>query len=382
MGLGAGLRVGVVGCGYWGSKHVRVLHSIDAVDRVVLVDGREGRLHSVGHTFPASPCFTSVEQALSHVDAVILATPPTTHAPLARLAVEAGKHVLVEKPLTTRSADARDLIAAADAAGVTLMVGHTFEYSPAVWKLRELIQTSVLGDVYYINTQRLNLGLYQGDVNVIFDLAPHDVSIINNVLGQTPMAVQAWGWRHVNARFEDVAYLRLIYADSDMSANIHVSWLDPCKIRRVTAVGSRKMAVYDDLASEERIRIHDKGVLFPAEHGSSGDESLTLPPMSYRYGDIVSPFLASDEPLAVEDGHFVDCILKGERPFTDGMNGLAVVEVLECAQLSLLLGRPVGIDEIRNGNGHGNGKVKDASVADHGTAERPDRDLALEPVPR
>jgi predicted dehydrogenase len=355
MHRSAGLRVAVVGCGYWGSKHVRVLQSIDAVRRVVVVDGRQDRLRSIRHSFPGSACFTSLEQALGHVDAVIVATPPSTHSSLALQAIEAGKHVLVEKPLTTRSADARRLIAAAESAGVVLMVGHTFEYSPAVWKLRELVRSGSLGDIYYVDTQRLNLGLYQSDINVVFDLAPHDVSIINTILGQAPVAVQAWGSRHANRSFEDVAYLRLIYADSELSSNIHVSWLDPCKVRRVTAVGSKKMAVYDDLASEERIRIHDKSVFVPAEYGGSGDQNLTLPPTSYRYGDIVAPFLATDEPLAVEDGHFVDCVRTGKRPLTDGLNGLAVVEVLECAQLSLLLGRPVALDDVRSGNGNGNG---------------------------
>ena len=176
------------------------------------------------------------------------------------------------------------------------MVGHTFEYNPAVWKLRELVQSRELGDVYYLDSARLNLGLYQNDVNVILDLAPHDVSIINHVLGRKPVAVQAWASRHAHQHFEDVAYLRLFYDDNfdghGLSANIHVSWLDPCKVRRVTAVGSTKMAVYDDLAADERIRVLDKGVCPPPV----GDD-LTQPPMSYRYGDILVPFVAPDEPL-------------------------------------------------------------------------------------
>jgi predicted dehydrogenase len=225
------------------------------------------------------------------------------------------------------------------------MVGHTFEYNPAVWKLRELVQGGELGELYYLDSARLNLGLYQNDVNVIADLAPHDVSIINHVLGRKPAAVQAWAARHAHRRFEDVAYLRLFYDDffdgQGLSANIHVSWLDPCKVRRMTAVGSRKMAVYDDLASEERIRVLDKGV---DPRPGSGD--LTQPPMSYRYGDILVPFVASDEPLGVQDRHFVDCVRSGATPLTDGANGLAVVEVLEAAQLSRRLGRPVPLYEM------------------------------------
>jgi predicted dehydrogenase len=341
MAMITGLRVAVVGCGYWGSKHVRVLHSTDGVDQVVLVDANEVRLQNLARSYPNTLAFTSLDQALPHVDAIVVATPPTSHVPIALRAIAAGKHVLVEKPLAPTAAEARQLITAATAAGVVLMTGHTFEYNPAVWKLRELVQSEVLGDVYYLDSARLNLGLYQNDVNVILDLAPHDVSIINYVLGEQPVAVQAWASRHAHPRFEDVAYLRLLYADERLSANIHVSWLDPCKVRRVTAVGSAKMAVYDDLASDERIRVLDKGV-----SPSLNTDDLTQPPMSYRYGDITSPYVASDEPLGVQDAHFALCILTETTPNTDGACGLAVVEVLEAAQRSLQVGRPVRLDEL------------------------------------
>jgi predicted dehydrogenase len=337
----AGLRIAVVGCGYWGSKHVRVLHSIDGVDEVLLVDAEQSRLASLARAYPSARVFSTLRAALPHIDAVVVATPPSTHVAVALQAIDAGKHVLVEKPLAPTTGGARQLISAAARAAVTLMTGHTFEYNPAVWKLRELIQSRVLGEVYYIDSARLNLGLYQSDVNVIFDLAPHDVSIINHVLGEQPVAVQAWASRHAHPRFEDVAYLRLFYEDHRLSANIHVSWLDPCKVRRVTAVGSEKMAVYNDLATEERIRILDKGVC----PSLSGDD-LTRPPMSYRYGDIMSPFIAADEPLSVQDKHFAECITTDTTPQTDGRNGLAVVEVLEAAELSLQLDRPVRLDEL------------------------------------
>ncbi len=337
----SGLSVAVVGCGYWGSKHVRVLHSTDGVDRVVLVDAQEERLTQLSRAFPSALRFTTLREALPHIDAVVVATPPSTHVPVALEAIAAGKHVLVEKPLATTSAGARSLIEAAEQAGVTLMVGHTFEYNPAVWKLRELIHGQSLGEIYYLDSARLNLGLYQSDVNVILDLAPHDVSIINHVLGETPRAVQAWASRHAHPRFEDVAYLRLFYDDERLAANIHISWLDPCKVRRVTAVGSAKMAVYDDLATEERIRVLDRGV-----NPRSSFDDLTQPPMSYRYGDITAPFVMSDEPLSVQDRHFADSIAAGTTPNTDGLCGLAVVEVLECAQRSLELGRPVLLEEL------------------------------------
>src|SRR5205814_1491097 len=246
--------------------------------------------------------------------------------------------------------------------------------NPAVRKLRELVQSEELGEVYYIDSARLNLGLYQNDVNVILDLAPHDISIINYVLGRKPVAAQAWASRHAHRRFEDVAYLRLFYDDffddRGLSANIHVSWLDPCKVRRMTAVGSHKMAVYNDLAVEERIRVLDKGVCLPPDGGN-----LTQPPLSYRYGDIVVPFISAAEPLDLQDRHFIECATNGTRPLTDGVNGRAVVEALEAAELSRRLGRPVLLEEVgspgrfaqlvssgngqlRSGNGHlssGNG---------------------------
>jgi predicted dehydrogenase len=358
------LRVAVVGCGYWGSKHVRVLHAADGVGEVVLVDSREDRVRSLARSYKTAPWYGSLAPALARVDAVVVATPPSTHVAVALQAIEAGKHVLVEKPLAPTSEGARRLESAAAAAGVVLMVGHTFEYNPAVRKLRELVQDGELGEIYYIDSARLNLGLYQNDVNVILDLAPHDISIINHVLGRKPVAAQAWASRHAHRRFEDVAYLRLFYDDffddRGLSANIHVSWLDPCKVRRVTAVGSQKMAVYDDLATDDRIRVLDKGVCLPPDGGN-----LTQPPTSYRYGDIVVPFISPDEPLAVQDRHFITCVATGARPLTDGQNGLAVVEALEAAELSRRLGRPVLLAEAGSpgrsarsfslGNGHSRG---------------------------
>ncbi len=341
-----GLRVGVVGCGYWGSKHIRVLDATEGVAQVVLVDNRPDRLQKLARGFKAAVGFNDLEPALSHVDAVVVATPPSTHVAVALQAIDAGKHVLVEKPLALTTADALRLVNAAAAARVILMVGHTFEYNPAVRKLRELLRGGELGELYYLDSARLNLGLYQNDVNVILDLAPHDISIFNFVLGRKPVAVQAWAARHAHQRFEDVAYLRLFYddlfADQGLAASIHVSWLDPCKVRRVTVVGSSKMAIYDDVATEERIRVLDKGVNVPPNGGSN----LGQPPTSYRYGDIMVPFIPPDEPLAVQDRHFVECVATGCTPLTDGENGLAVVETLEAAQLSRRLGRPVLLEEV------------------------------------
>lgn len=338
---GRDLRFGVVGCGYWGSKHARVLHAMSDVAQLCLIDWNADRVGALARSFPGVRTFTSLHDALPSLDAVVVATPPTTHVPLALEAIEAGKHVLVEKPMATDTCGALTLIDAAEAAGVTLMVGHTFEYNAAVWKLRELIACDELGELYYIDTARLNLGLYQNDVNVIFDLAPHDISIANYLLGRSPDAVEAWAARHADPRFEDVAYLRLFYDHTGISANIHVSWLDPCKVRRVTAVGSKKMAVYNDLAGEERIRVYDKGVSI-----ANLDGTLTQPPMSYRYGDIIAPFISFEEPLQVQDQHFALSAITGVRPQTDGRNGLAVVQALHAAQVSLTERRIVFFDEL------------------------------------
>jgi predicted dehydrogenase len=333
------VRVGVVGCGYWGSKHVRVLQQISGVSAVVVVDPRPECRDIVRSSATRLVAFATLEEALPHVDAVVVAAPPAHHAGLAQQALLAGKHVLVEKPMTTSVASAEHLIEVAAERGLTLMVGHTFEYSPAVWTLRDLIRCGELGQIYYIDTARLNLGTYQTDINVVWDLAAHDVSIVNYVLSSTPTTVQAWGARHAQRCQEDVAYLRLSYRDMAVQVQIHVSWLDPCKVRRMTVVGSRKMAVYDDLADEGRVRVYDKGVVVPPQ------EDPRNPPMSYRHGGILSPFIAMQEPLSVQDLHFVECVESGRRPVSDGHSGLAVVRVLEAASEALRRAAPTTVSE-------------------------------------
>ncbi len=351
-----GIRVGVIGVGYWGSRHVRVLRSTTGVAAVVGVDQRFARInggdHEVDHGMAA---YADITEALPHVDAFIIATPPATHAPLGLQAIAAGKHVLIEKPLATTTQDAWSLVQAADAAGVVLMPGHTFEHNAAVHKLRDLVRGGQLGRLFYLDCARLNLGLYQTDVNVILDLAPHDISIANFVLGSRPTTVSAWASRHVHPEHEDVAYLRLDYADLGVRANVHVSWLDPHKVRRITAVGSKKMVVYNDMADGERIRVYDRSAVPP------GDGDGPLSQVAYHLGDVVSPFVAFAEPLAVQDQHFVDCIANGCRPSVDGSSGLAVVQALECAQISLREQRPVALAELTQ----------------RGGAARPEADVAL-----
>lgn len=329
-------RVGVIGYGYWGPKHVRVLQSIPGVE-VCVADSDPDRLNRSAEAFANVPRYASVEELLPHVDAAVIALPVSLHHRVAKQALQAGKHVLVEKPLALTARDCRSLIAEAKRAQRTLMVGHTFEYNAGIWRLRELIESGALGDVCYIDAARLNLGLYQSDINVVWDLAPHDVSIVNYLLGGTPVSVSAWARANGVSAQEDVAYLQLEYANPQVSAYVRVSWLDPCKVRRVTVVGRDKMVVCNDLSSSERIRIYDVGV-----HQPDSDAPHAMP-LTYHHGDIVSPFVPFEEPLAVQDAHFVECIRTGARPRTDGESGLAVVRVLEAAIESLRLQRPVRV---------------------------------------
>lgn len=326
------MRVGVVGCGYWGSKHVRVLHAVHGVDDVAVIDANPASRVELGRVFPSVMSFAHLEEALPFVDALVIATPATTHAELATVAIEAGKHVLVEKPLATSSADASRLIDLADENDVTLMVGHTFEYNSAVRMLKEIVDSGDLGKIHYMDSARLNLGLYQSDVDVIWDLAPHDISIATYVLGAEPTAVQAWGSAHANDIHLDVASIRLEYADQDMSATVRISWLDPLKVRRTTVVGTEKMAVYNDMNDSERIKLYDRGVELDVREGSTAAPN---PPLTYRYGGVVSPYIDFKEPLQVEAEHFVQCCLDGATPQSDGRSGLSVVRILEAAHQSI-----------------------------------------------
>jgi predicted dehydrogenase len=335
-----GIRVGVVGVGYWGSRHVRVLRSTTGVATVVGVDerftGKTGSPQLIDCDVAGYP---DLEAALPEVDAVVIATPPSSHYELGMRAIRAGKHVLIEKPLAASLSEARALVDAAQAAGIVLMPGLTFLYNAAVHKLRDVVRNE-LGKLHYLDCERLNLGLYQPDVNVILDLAPHDISIVNYILDSGPTTVSAWGARYVHPEYEDIAHLRLDYSDAGVTVSMRVSWLSPQKVRKITAVGSRKMAVYDEMAADERIRVYDKFAMAPQE--SAGPLSR----VAYHFGDVVSPFIDFAEPLAVQDQDFVNCVIDGSPPSTSGRDGLAVVEVLECAQISLQEQRPVSVAEL------------------------------------
>ncbi|NYJ05903.1 Gfo/Idh/MocA family protein [Petropleomorpha daqingensis] len=318
------MSLAVVGYGYWGSKHVRVLSSVPGVD-LTIVDGEPERLADAAAHHPNVRTATRLGDVLGSVDAVVVATPPGTHTGLARRAIEAGRHVLVEKPLATSVEDAELLVRAAHENDVQLMVGHTFEYNAAVWKLRELVRSGSLGRILYVDTARLSLGRYQRDVNVIWDLAPHDISIVSFVLDEMPEQATVWAHSHISSQHPDVAYLRLDFPRSQTHAYVHVSWLTPRKVRQVTVVGEKRMAVYDDMSDNERIRIYDIGVDVAAITDPADAFAL---PVSYRTGDIISPYIAFEEPLLVQDRHFIACLRSGTRPQTPGERGLDVVRVL------------------------------------------------------
>jgi predicted dehydrogenase len=327
--------VAVVGLGYWGPNWVRNFQQGQFARRIVACDLDETRRAHVSQLYSDLETTSRFEDVLSDpdIEGIVVATPVSTHYKMARRALEANKSVLVEKPLATSSQEAEELLNLARERKKVLMVGHTFEYSAPVLKMREIIASGELGDVFYVSSVRANLGLFQRDVNVTWDLATHDISIILNLMGgRMPEAVSCQGESHYGNGIEDVAMLTLRF-ERNIIAFVHVSWLDPDKIRRTTVVGSRKMLVYDDLATQEKIRIYDKGVTAQKYYDTFGDFQF-----SYRYGDIKIPRIEEREPLRLECEHFVKCIRTGATPTTDGANGLRVVSVLEAANYSLRRG--------------------------------------------
>jgi predicted dehydrogenase len=323
--------VAVVGLGYWGPNWVRNLYHLQCSERVVACDLDEGRRKHVQTLYPGVESSSRFNEVLEDpdIEAVVIATPVSRHYPMARQALAADKSVLVEKPLAMSPRDAADLVRLARERGRVLMAGHTFEYSAPVLKIHDLISSGELGDVLYVSSIRANLGLFQHDINVVWDLATHDISIILMLMGRMPEAVSCQGQSHYKRTVEDVALLSLHFS-RNVIAFVHVSWLDPNKIRRTTIVGSRKMLVYDDTEIQEKIRIYDKGLDVHRYYDTFGDFQF-----SYRYGDIQIPRVEEKEPLRAECEHFVDCIRNSIAPRTDGLSGLRVVSVLHAANASL-----------------------------------------------
>lgn len=339
------VRVGVVGLGYWGPNLVRNLAELDAAELVAVCDLDHERLALVGRRYPAVRRTQDVHDLISadDIDALLIATPVSTHHPLGMAALRAGKHVFVEKPLAMSAREASELAAFASSSGLVLMPGHTFLYSPPVVAIHDLIVSGELGQLLFISSSRVNLGLHQSDVSVVWDLAPHDFSILRYWLGETPTHVSATARACVGER-PDVAFIDLVYASGPI-AHVELSWLAPSKLRRTTIVGSEKMVVYDD-TSNEPVRVFDSGVNL-RQPETFGEFRLT-----YRTGDIVSPRIDAAEPLSVELKDFCHAIRKGSHPRSSSVVGLEVVRMMEAVDLSLARnGDRVAVDDVHSENG-------------------------------
>lgn len=325
------IRVGVIGYGYWGPNLVRNFSDVAGCEVAAVCDLSPDRRTLAARRHPSVETRADPLALIRdpRIDAIVIATPVSSHYELALNALAAGKHVWVEKPLTLNVAQGERLVEQADRMRRTLLVDHTFAYTTAVRKIRELVESGGLGDIYYYDSVRVNLGLFQRDVNVIWDLAVHDLSIIDYVLGEKPRAVSATGMAHVPGQPENIAYITLFF-ESSLIAHVHVNWLAPVKVRRTLVGGSRKMIVYDDLEPSEKIKVYDKGLTMRAD-----PESAFQALAGYRSGDMWAPQLNLAEALHTEATHFVHCIAKGETPLSDGRAGVRVVRVLEAASQSM-----------------------------------------------
>jgi predicted dehydrogenase len=328
------LNIAAIGCGYWGPNLIRNCVEIPLTSLEAVADLDWERLTHVRTRYPGIPLVTDDYTELfdTGIDAVVVSTPPETHFEIVAECLRNGLHVLVEKPLATTSVQARQLIDLAAQHDRALMVGHTFEYNPAVRALSDAVASGELGKVHYIDAVRVGLGLFHPTLNVIWDLAPHDVSILIHILGEMPDSVSTRGLACVQETIEDVAYVTLNFP-SGIMAHVRLSWLDPSKTRRITVVGDKKMIVYDDVEAHEKLKVYDKRVDTIRRTDTFGEFQF-----AYHYGSIVSPYVHFEEPLRLECLHFAESILNGTTPLTDGWNGLRVVEVIEAAQQSLASG--------------------------------------------
>jgi predicted dehydrogenase len=328
------INVGVIGCGYWGPNLVRNFRSLPGCRMRAVCDVDESRLRHMEGLYADAGTTTDYNELLGSpaLNAVAIATGIRHHYPMAKAALLAGKHTLVEKPMASTSAQCRELIDIAREKGLVLMVGHTFLYSPAVRKIREIVAGGEIGEIRYICARRLGLGLFQQDINVAWDLAPHDISIIRYIMDEQPVAVNCQGSAHITPGVEDVTTLWLRFS-GERTAIIHSSWLDPRKTREMTIVGSRRMIVYDDVAPLEKIRIFDARVDSPPHYDTFAEFHY-----SYHYGDVSAPYIKQEEPLKTQCQHFLDCIRDGTRPLTDGEDGLELIRILEAASISLKCG--------------------------------------------
>lgn len=329
------ITVGVIGCGYWGPNLVRNFTENERSQLLWMCDTNAERLAHLGRRYPFAQTAIDYRKLLAdaRLDAVVIATPVATHYSFAKAALEAGKHVLIEKPFTTSVREAEELTELAERRGLTLMVDHTFVYTGAIRKIKEIVRGGELGDLLYFDSVRINLGLFQSDINVVWDLAPHDLSIMDFLVERRPVALTATGSCHVEANIENIAYLLLKFDDSFI-AHFHFNWLSPVKIRRTLIAGSRKMIVYDDIEPTEKVRVYDKGVV-ASRSGGDGTEEKYQTLVSYRTGDVWVPKLDTTEALRYVAAEFLDAIEKARAPLTDGHAGWRVVRLLEAAQRSI-----------------------------------------------
>lgn len=328
------IRAACIGLGYWGPNLLRVLVQLPGVEVAVVCDRDTTRASSVAAQLVRATAVVDDVQAVwsnPRVEAVVIATPTPTHFELVRAALTAGKHVFVEKPLATTVAECDELIALAAARQRVLMVGHVFEYNAAVLRVKEYLRSKALGEPLYIYSRRTNLGRIQGDLNALWSFAPHDVSILNYWLDGQPLAVSARGFSYLHPDRADVVFATLVYPNN-VRAHLHLSWLDPRKVREMTVVGSKQMLVYDDVSTDAKLQLYDKGVIRVGEQGSSDFGEFQL---RVRTGDVVVPFLEFPEPLKEECRHFLACIERNQIPRSDGLSGRRVVQVLEACQQSL-----------------------------------------------
>jgi predicted dehydrogenase len=327
-------NLAIIGCGYWGPNLVRNFRALPGVKVCAICDKNLERLNHVGQLYPDVDRTKDAARIANDpsIDMVAIATPVFTHHPLATECLRNGKHVFVEKPLARSTKECMEMIRLAEEKALTLMVGHTFVYTQTVRRIKEIVDSGEIGDVMYVSCRRLNLGLFQKDINVAWDLAPHDISIILYILGKVPVAVNCQGKSHVSPNVEDVTNISLTFPNG-MFAMIQSSWIDPRKVREITIIGTKKMIVYDDTAPLEKIKIYDKRVQAPPHYDTFGEFQY-----SYHYGDILSPYVQEIEPLKVECQHFIDCVDKGKRPDSSGYDGLTVVQILEAATASLMHG--------------------------------------------
>jgi len=350
------MKIAVIGCGYWGPNLVRNFVQSNQVRELICCDLDQKRLDHMKNLYPSVKVLSDYKELLKmpDLDGVAIATPVKTHHPIAKEFLDQGKHVFIEKPMTHSYDTALELVKLAEEKQKVLMVGHTFEYTAAVNKIKEIVDNGELGKVLYISCIRVNLGLFQPDINVVWDLAPHDISIILYILGESPVSINSQGKAHFKPGIEDVATTTLNFKNG-VIAFIHNSWLDPNKVRQTTIVGTKKMLVYNDIESQEKIKIFDKGVEVPPYYDTFAEFHL-----SYRYGDIHSPRIEDYEPVKKECDHFLGCVQKGICPLSDGYSGLRVVSILEAANKSLnLSGKSVHIQGPKlinkksknNGNG-------------------------------